>query len=189
MCMLASRTEIPDLVREQAPSTPESHARVVQGTSAASAQSHYLVRGVDDASLRRGNSGTRSGPISLLERALRDLFRHAYRATHGDDWLEKVTTIEQREKWSERAKSEGHRTKKGIVGVPSSGLVYSEFYELLEIANGNWEPISAALGKKAATMPLLELFERLRNPVGHNRQLFAYEQDLYSASRALSETR
>ena len=119
--------------------------------------------------------------LSVCERALRTLFAHAYRVSFGSDWLNKVTTAPQREKWAERAQGEEPRTKKGVAAVPgAASLDYSEFYELVEIAKRHWEPLSTALGKKAVTVPLLELFERLRNPVGHNRQLFDHEQDLYS---------
>lgn len=118
--------------------------------------------------------------LYACETALRTLFAHAYRSAYGESWLYKVTTEQQRARWAARAEDEKHRVMKGIVDIPANGLAYSEFYELVEIAENHWEPLSKALGKKASTMPLLKRFATLRNPVGHNRQLYTYEQDLCS---------
>lgn len=118
--------------------------------------------------------------LFACENALRTLFAHAYSVAYGPSWLEKVSTNVQRQKWTERREAELHRIDKGLAGVPASGLAYSEFYELVTIADKHWEPLSPALGKKSSAMPLLRRFASLRNPVGHTRPLYAYEQDLYS---------
>lgn len=154
-----------------------SHFRSAEGCLAADSNS-TSVTGLKHA----GGVATLEPGQALLvcERALRTLFTHAYQLAYGGGWLEKITTAEQRDKWAAKAKGEEHRTKKGIVDVPEAGLAYSEFYELVAIAEKHWEPLAAALGKQATVMPLLKVFERLRNTVGHNRQLYAYEQDLYS---------
>ncbi|WP_146079068.1 hypothetical protein [Pseudoclavibacter sp. RFBA6] len=68
-------------------------------------------------------------------------------------------------------------------------LEYSEFYELITILSKDWEPVSGALGKKSSTLPLLETFERLRNTVGHSRQLLPFEEELLSGIAGLIRNR
>lgn len=118
--------------------------------------------------------------LFACENALRELMAYAYRATYGEGWLSRVTTEPQRAKWAARAEKERSRLQKGVVDVPASGLGYSEFYELVEIAHRDWAPLAAALGKRERTHPLLKRFEELRNTVAHVRQLYAFEEDIYS---------
>jgi hypothetical protein len=101
---------------------------------------------------------------------------------HGDGWLEKVSTEEQRTKWAAaRENDRSGRTKRGAVDVPGGPLDYAEFREVLAIASDVWaELLTPALGKKASTMPFLSRVADLRNPVGHSRELLPFEQDLIS---------
>lgn len=64
--------------------------------------------------------------------------------------------------------------------MPSVGLEYSELYELIAIAKDNWDKVAAALGKRAAILPLLEHFERIRNTASHSRELMPFERELMS---------
>ncbi|MEV0949031.1 hypothetical protein [Promicromonospora sp. NPDC050249] len=117
--------------------------------------------------------------VTTLERALRQLMRREFEQRYGPAWLDHVTTPEQREKWKGRYDQEVAR-RPGVVAVPSVGLEYSELYELIQIAERHWEPLSGALGKKAKVVTLLEHFERVRNSASHSRELMPFERDLMS---------
>ncbi len=120
-----------------------------------------------------------SEALNTCERALRELMAHAFAAAHGPEWLDRISTADQREQWQKRAAEEAAR-RKSVVSVPTAGLDYSQFYELIEFADKHWQPLAPALGKKKATFPLLETFDNLRNTVAHDRQLYTHEADLYS---------
>lgn len=116
--------------------------------------------------------------LNLLENALRDLMEHAYRAEWGDAWLEKVSTEKQRTQWEGRAQAEQGRTKKGVIAVPAAGLAYGNLYDLVEIANKQWQPLAPALGNMADCLPLIRRADSLRNTVAHGRLLVTHERDL-----------
>jgi hypothetical protein len=59
-------------------------------------------------------------------------------------------------------------------------LAYANFYELLEFVEEHWEPLAAALGKKASIVALLKRFDNLRNTVANNRELVTFEKELYA---------
>jgi Swt1-like HEPN len=117
--------------------------------------------------------------LQTCENALRQLMAHAYKKSYGDDWLQRITTEDQRNEWLERAEAEGN-TRRGVAVVPPVGLAYANFYELLEFVEEHWEPLAAALGKKASIVALLKRFDNLRNTVAHNRELVTFEKELYS---------
>lgn len=119
--------------------------------------------------------------LSMCETALRELMVHAYGAAYGEAWLSKVASSEQIESWAQRAADESSaRAPKGVLAVANTGLAYSNFYDLLTIAEKHWEPLSGALGKKAAALALLKRLDNLRNSVAHSRPLLPFEQDLLS---------
>jgi hypothetical protein len=117
--------------------------------------------------------------LETCENALRQLMTHAYHHAYGDGWLERISTEDQRNEWESRAETE-KTTRKGVAVIPSVGLAYANFYELLGFAEGHWDPLAAALGKKASIMALLKRFDNLRNTVAHNRELVTFEKELYS---------
>lgn len=117
--------------------------------------------------------------VVALERALRYLMAVEYGRAYGREWLSRVTTPRQREKWAERREDEMRR-RPAVTVPPLEGLEYSETYELIEIAKNHWEPLAAALGKQARTLPLLEHFERVRNTASHSRDLVVFERELMS---------
>ena len=47
--------------------------------------------------------------LTTCEQALRDLYRHAYQASHGSGWLQAVSTEDQRVRWDERQTEEEQR--------------------------------------------------------------------------------
>ncbi len=125
-----------------------------------------------------------SQALTTLESAMRQVMRSAYSAAYGPDWLEKVTSQEQRDRWSRRRDDETPK-RHGVVRRLSVEFDFSELWELIDIAGKHWEPLSTALGKRASTMRLLEVFERLRNTVGHSRSLMPFEQELLSGIAGL----
>lgn len=117
--------------------------------------------------------------VVALERALRQLMTYEYSKEYGQEWLNRVTSDEQRMKWAERHDAEVRR-RPGVLLGTEIGLEYSELYQLLEIAGKHWAPLSAALGKQKSIMPLLEHFERVRNTASHSRDLVVFERELMS---------
>lgn len=117
--------------------------------------------------------------VTTLERALRQLLSRELRAGWGHGWLERVTTPQQRDRWQERYEQERAR-RPAVWGLPVVGLEYSELYELIAIADKHWDKVAAALGKRAAILPLLEHFERIRNTASHSRDLMPFERELMS---------
>ncbi|QRE80380.1 hypothetical protein F1734_09060 [Rhodococcus ruber] len=117
--------------------------------------------------------------LTTCENALRELMAHAYSEAYGTEWLQKVTTEKQRAGWPNR-KSEETLRRKGAAAIPNEGLAYTNFYDLIDIAEQHWEPLSRALGKRQSTHNLLKRFGDLRNTVAHGRPLLAFEQDLIS---------
>ena len=119
--------------------------------------------------------------VTVCETALRTLMELAYAKAHGDDWLQHIAAAERRADWSKREQEEQKRRgNRGVAVVPQAGLSYSHLFDLIEIADAHWQPLSAALGKKADTLPLLKRLDTVRNAVAHGRPLVPFERDLIS---------
>lgn len=125
-----------------------------------------------------------STAVTTLEAALRQLMAREYERVFGATWLESVSTDGQREKWQELYEEEARR-RHGVAVVPQAGLAYSELSHLVAIAEGNWEPLSAALGARKKILPLLEHVVRLRNSAQHSRELMPFERDLVAGVAGL----
>lgn len=122
-----------------------------------------------------------SEALTTCERALRQLFAHAYEAKHGPNWLTKIASEADIADWREKHEVERkRRAPRGVAQVPDDELAYADFYALCKIAKMHWPPLAPALGKQAETRPLLERFDRLRNTVAHSRPVLAFEADLLS---------
>lgn len=119
--------------------------------------------------------------LTTCETALRELMTYAYSTSYGPEWLGKVAATDKLKDWESRAADELlARGPKGVVAVPNAGLSYANLYDLVSIADKHWDPLAAALGKKASVLPLLRRFDNLRNTVGHSRPLLPFERDLMS---------
>lgn len=119
--------------------------------------------------------------LSTCETALRELMRSEYSTAYGEGWLARIATQDDIQVWTDRAVAEQQaRGAKGVAAVPDAGLSYANFYDLVQIAEKHWEPLSMALGKRAAVLPLLKRLDNLRNAVGHSRPLLQFERDLMS---------
>lgn len=119
--------------------------------------------------------------LATCETALRELMALTYSQAYGAGWLSRVTSPERRAEWAARAAEERQaRGPKGVLSVPDTGLSYANFYDLVTIAEKHWEPLAAALGKRASALALMKRFDNLRNAVGHSRPLLQFERDLMS---------
>lgn len=119
--------------------------------------------------------------LVTCERALRQLFAHAFQAAYGRDWLSSVATPDKIAKWKRiQVNEHKRRSPRGVAGVPTDALAYAEFSDLCEIAEQHWQPLEDALGVMDETLPLLARFELLRNTVAHSRQPLRFEAELLS---------
>jgi hypothetical protein len=108
---------------------------------------------------------------------------YAYGVAYGANWLERVSSVDQRQDWAKRHEQEKKkRTGKGAAVVPNLGLAYSDLQDLIGIVQKHWEPIEPAFGAdaKSETRALLVRFEKLRNTAMHSRTPLIYEQELMS---------
>jgi hypothetical protein len=119
--------------------------------------------------------------LSSCESALRQLLTYVLAEKYGAAWMsaifsgDKLVTLTNRQ--AEEAKK---RTTRGVAVIPESLLDYSNFYELINLAEKHWDLVSPALGKKSVTGALLHRFDDLRNSVAHSRDLLPFEEDLLS---------
>jgi hypothetical protein len=108
---------------------------------------------------------------------------YAYNAAYGANWLQWISSDEQRQDWARRHEQEKKkRTGKGAAVVPNHGLAYSDLKDLVGIVQKRWQPIEPAFGAsaKSETRALLVRFETLRNTAMHGRTPLVFEQELMS---------
>jgi len=122
---------------------------------------------------------TPSSALESCETALRQLLVHALTEKHGSDWLTVVFKEKQLETFAERREYEQKkRTSRGVAVVSDALIDYTQFFDLMTLADKNWDLVAPALGKKADTLALLRRVDDLRNSVAHNRTLLPFEEDL-----------
>jgi hypothetical protein len=119
--------------------------------------------------------------LETIERALRQLYSHAYAAEFGSDWVRRISTEKMRTAWQQREEDERrNRGRRGVASISTNPLDYANFYDLKTIAAAHWSPISAALGRERDALTFLERFDDLRNTVAHSRPLQIFEIELLS---------
>lgn len=122
---------------------------------------------------------TPSAALESCETALRQLLVHVLAEKHGTDWITKVFNEKQLAAFTEKREYEQKKRMSRGVAVVSTALIdYTQFFELMTLADKNWELVAPALGKKADTLALLRRIDDLRNTVAHNRALLPFEEDL-----------
>ena len=85
-------------------------------------------------------------------------------------------TSDRIEKWKEKREIE---TKKYIGVLAEKRLIYySDFYDLKNIINKNWETLKPILNDKKRFEVFFQEVEKYRNTTAHGRELFLYQQDL-----------
>lgn len=121
-------------------------------------------------------------PASALEScetALRQLLVYVLREKHGPEWMSVVFNEKQLAEFADRREYEQKkRMNRGVAVVSDTLIDYTQFYDLLVLAEKNWALVAPALGKKAVTGALLHRIDDLRNSVAHNRGLLPFEEDL-----------
>ncbi len=105
--------------------------------------------------------------------------RYTYSRAFGTDWLTAVSNSGQRKTWAKRFQDE-QGVRPGAAMLPSEGLAYSDFNDLVVIAGKHWAPLEPALGPKEELLPFLVRFDQLRNSVAHSRGILMFEEDLLS---------
>jgi hypothetical protein len=122
---------------------------------------------------------TPSSALESCETALRQLLVHVLAEKYGSEWMTKVFNERQLKTFAERREYEQKkRTPRGVAVVSDALIDYTQFFDLLALAEKNWELLVPALGKKADTLALLRRIDDLRNSVAHNRALLPFEEDL-----------
>ncbi|MBO3084096.1 hypothetical protein [Cellulomonas fengjieae] len=122
--------------------------------------------------------------VSTLEAALRQLMTRQFEQVYGAEWLDRVSTGEQRTRWASLYDEEKSR-RHGVAVVAPVGLAYSELSHLVAIADRHWQHIAPALGEKRKNLPLLQHVVRLRNSTQHSRDLMPFERELISGVAGL----
>ena len=114
------------------------------------------------------------------EAALRSVMRYVYRDTYGEAWLEEVSNKQQRGVWRSRRDKDGSgpRSRKGVVGLPEDEFAYSQFSDLLKIAENHWSPLAPVFPDKAEVLVFFRRFNELRNPSLHGRPIYQHESQL-----------
>ncbi|WP_420367154.1 Swt1 family HEPN domain-containing protein [Curtobacterium sp. L1-20] len=122
---------------------------------------------------------TPSSALESCETALRQLLVHVLAEKHGSKWMTKVFNDKQLAGFTEKREYEQKkRTSRGVAVVSNALIDYTQFFDLVTLAEKNWELVAPALGKKADTLALLRRIDDLRNTVAHNRTLLPFEEDL-----------
>ena len=122
---------------------------------------------------------TPSSALESCETALRQLLVQVLAEKYASEWITKVFNEKQLKTFAERREYEQKkRTSRGVAVVSDALIDYTQFFDLMTLADKNWELVAPALGKKADTLALLRRIEDLRNSVAHNRTLLPFEEDL-----------
>jgi hypothetical protein len=119
--------------------------------------------------------------LTSIERALRQPYTQVLGGLHGTDWLVSQLPAEQIKRLEGKRETETRRREeRGVAETPKSLVDYTEFFQLINIADKNWQHLATALGEKKDTLALLRRFDQLRNSVAHSRELLPFEEDLLS---------
>ncbi|WP_416063787.1 hypothetical protein [Rhodococcus indonesiensis] len=119
--------------------------------------------------------------LTTTERALRQLYTQVFGELHGSGWLTDLLGEDQVKRLVEKRDVEAkRREERGVAETPTSLVEYTEFFQLVSIADKNWHHLAPALGEKKDTLALIRRFEQLRNTVAHSRELLPFEEDLLS---------
>jgi hypothetical protein len=124
---------------------------------------------------------TPSIALASCEGALRHLLAYVLERRYGSNWLATVAKPDKLARWREEQGVEDRkRTSRGVAVVSTELLDFAHLYQLIDIAEAQWEYVAPALGSRAATSALLRRFDDLRNTVAHSRDLLPFEEDLLS---------
>ncbi|MEQ6896566.1 hypothetical protein [Microbacterium sp. KR10-403] len=119
---------------------------------------------------------TPSESLHRLERALRELVRIAIQLPNGTEW-QKIEA-KHGDEWRQRLQASNARrlSQGGQLTDEHRLLDFTELYELNDLVNRHWEPLSQALGDKKRTMALLQEVESYRNDIAHSRPILPHQR-------------
>ena len=119
-----------------------------------------------------------SKALREVENSLRDFISNFLKQKIGEDWINHCGVTQERiNKWKERKESE---EKKQVYIPPEKRLLYySDFYDLVNIIDKNWDNgFKDVFGDKATTMVFLKLLNDFRNTEAHRRELLPDQKHL-----------
>ncbi|GAB3870748.1 hypothetical protein GCM10028824_19750 [Hymenobacter segetis] len=112
-----------------------------------------------------------------VENVLRDFISAGLDKKFGPDWFSKCGLPDDRiAKWKEKLEIENKKQKHS--SCDPRLIYYSDFYDLRNMLNKNWDIFSAALGEKKEVDALLGMLENYRNSNAHGRELLTYQKHL-----------
>ena len=115
--------------------------------------------------------------INFLENVLRDIIESVLSKKHGISWLDKTgLPPEKIESWRGRLAEEPRRRPGGM--LEQRLIYYSEFYDLENIINKNWNDFKPCLGDKKKFEVYMSRLSAFRNPDAHSRALLPFEEHL-----------
>jgi hypothetical protein len=117
-------------------------------------------------------------PLRHTENLLRDLVERLLRKRDGDEWIAKAQIPERALKtWRRRLAKEP--TKRPGGQVEAQLLYYSDFSELRDIIDKNWEAgFDQVFSDKDRSLGDIDRLLAFRNPDAHARELLPFEADL-----------
>jgi len=103
-----------------------------------------------------------------LENSVRRLITEVLTEKHGSDWWEKAVPQGVRDEVAKKRKEE----LDSAMSIRSDDpLAYTNFGELIDIFNANWDQFSDILRSKKAVQETLSQFNRVRNVIAHSCEL------------------
>jgi hypothetical protein len=116
--------------------------------------------------------------LKEVENSLRDFITIVMTEEKGEEWVDSCGISPDRIiQWKERREIE---KKKQKFGTPENRLLYfSDFYDLSNIINKNWnDTFKNALGEKKTVLLFLKILDDFRNPDAHRRELLPHQKHL-----------
>ena len=103
-----------------------------------------------------------------LENSIRRLISETLKENYGSNWWEDKIPKDVREEIHKRQEKE----KDSVISMRSDDyLAYTNFGELIQIFEANWDDFSAIIRSKKAMKQILSQFNMLRNVIAHSCEL------------------
>jgi len=119
-----------------------------------------------------------SETLKEAENSLRDFISNFLEEKLGKDWIHCCgITLDSISKWKEIKENE--EKKQECSAIEKRLLYYSDFHDLINIIDKNWDKgFNDVFGNKATTMVFLGLLKDFRNPEAHRREFLPYQKNL-----------
>ena len=119
-----------------------------------------------------------SKALKEVENSLRDFISNFLEQNIGKDWLNSCGVTQDRISiWKERKENDEKKQKYST--IEKRLLYYSDFYDLINIIDKNWNKgFKDVFVNKTTTMVFLDLLKDFRNPEAHRREFLPYQKKL-----------